>query len=170
MQLFAGTGGRHVKQALGFFVFPPRMLFGNPTINISRFAIAADGSNDELSLLLLRSAQQTFLLDPVEQRLCFDLGGALQPRYDHYFETQTLRLVNSHQLYSAVLVGTWIRLSAKFVKPLVKSPGVRPQILEHGKEGAHVGKAGAVDARIPAECRPGAFDPPRQRDLAMFAA
>ena len=57
MKLLAGPRCGHIKQALGFIVFPPALQLANPGIDATLLAVAADGSNYEFSLLLfLRAA------------------------------------------------------------------------------------------------------------------
>ena len=69
MQFLAGTRGGHIKQASGLIIFPPSLEPTYPCIDATLFPIAADGSNDELTLLLLPRPNEPGLFQPAKQRL-----------------------------------------------------------------------------------------------------
>ena len=114
MQLLPGAGGCHIKQALSLIVFPPALKFTDPRIDAALFSIAADGSNHELALLLLRRANQPGLFQPAKQRLRFRPGCASQARHNHNFKAEPLCFMDGHQLHPAAFVRSGIGLGTKF--------------------------------------------------------
>ena len=87
MQLVARSRGRHIEQPLRLVIFPPALQFSDPRIDGTLFSIAANGSDNELLLLLLPRPDQPGLFQPAKQRLGFGAGDPSQAGYDDDVET-----------------------------------------------------------------------------------
>ena len=101
-----------------------KYLFGTDGIEIYSFSIASDGRNHKLTLFLLRRANQPGLLQPAKQRLRLGLGSAPQAGHDHDIKTQSLGLVDCHQMHSTTFACRGVGLGAQLLNLLLQARGL----------------------------------------------